>query len=390
MDTRNNNSRRDFLLKAGLVGTGLLLGSEQTRGAAKNLEPSIIEQGKDNLPLQRRTLGTLEVSAIGLGCMNVVHSNPPYATKEDAIHLFREAYRHGVTFFDTAEAYGPFLSEQYLGEAVKPFRKNIVIATKFGYTPRDSRPEHIRKVVEESLKRLQTDYIDLLYQHRVDPKVPIEDVAGTVKDLIKEGKVLHFGLSEAGEATIRRAHKVHPVCAVQNEYAFWSRVPEAEVLQACKDLGIGFVPWGPVGKGYFSGDILPLTVFDPKDTRATNPRFTEEARRANRPVVVLLYDMSLVKRATPNQIALAWLLHKEPFIVPIPGTKNPFHMRENLGAMGISLTSEDIATLDNGLQKIRIVGGRGSQASEDLRDLGAKIDTSSKGGTGISPLPQKR
>lgn len=385
-------TRRDFVKSLGLAVAGMALMPENLLPHAAAAIPPHTKAGQtaQGVPNTTRTIGQgLTVSSIGLGCMNIVRSTPPFVTREDAVHLIRDAYAHGITFFDSAEVYGYGLSETYLGEAVQPFRQHVKIATKFGYTPLDSSPAHIRKVVDESLKRLRTDYIDLLYQHRVDPKVPIEEVAGTVKDLIKEGKVLHFGLSEAGSATIRRAHKVQPVTAVQNEYSYWSRVSDAEVMPTCRELGIGFVPWGPVGKGYLSGDINPYTVFHPEDNRSANPRFTEEARRANWPIVEALSDIALSKKATPVQIALAWLLHRAPFIVPIPGTKNPMHMRENAGAMFVRLTDEEAASLDKLYETFRITGARASEASEALRDDGARAGTSSLGGNGFSPLPTK-
>lgn len=380
--------RRDFVKNLGIAAAGItlfpsdMLARQHTGIAANEADP--VKKGNNTT----RTIGQgLTVSSIGLGCMNMVRSTPPFVTREDAIHLIRDAYAHGITFFDSAEVYGSGLSESYLGEAVEPFRKQVVIATKFGYTPLDSRPAHIRKVVEESLRRLRTDYIDLLYQHRVDPKVPIEDVAGTVRDLIAEGKVLHFGLSEAGSATIRRAHKVQPLTAIQNEYAYWSRVSDVEVMDTCRELGIGFVPWGPVGKGYLTGDINPYTVFHPEDNRVSNPRFTTEARRANWGLVEALSDIAISKHATPVQIALAWLLHRAPFIVPIPGTKNPMHMRENAGAMFVTLSDEEVASLDKVYEEYTIVGARASEDSEKLRDDGARTGTTSKDGKGFSPWP---
>jgi aryl-alcohol dehydrogenase-like predicted oxidoreductase len=373
--------RRDFIIKAGLAGTALSLGLEVNAAVSKTGTESVNTDIKAN----KRMLGSLEVSSIGLGCMNVAHSSPPYATEKDAIKLFREAYNLGITFFDTAEVYGPYRSEILVGKALKPFRKDVKIATKFGYSPRDSRPEHIRKVTEKCLSRLQTDYIDLLYQHRVDPKVPIEDVAGTVKDLIAKGKVLHFGLSEAGGATIRRAHKECKVSAVQNQYSFWARFAETEVLPTCNELGIGFVPWSPIGKGYLTGDITPYTLFHPDDTRCNRPRFTEEARRANQSVIDILNEVAVMKNATVGQIALAWILHKEPWIVPIPGTKNINHLRENVKALQINLNSHEMVELDRKIQELNIVGARASEGSEKLRDFGARINTTSDDGKGMSP-----
>jgi aryl-alcohol dehydrogenase-like predicted oxidoreductase len=348
--------------------------------------------------IKTRRLGSLEVSALGLGCMNVAWAYGPPTTKEDAIELIRAAYNRGVTFFDTAEVYGPFISEEFVGEALAPFRDRVVIATKFGFevTPSgerrglNSRPEYIKKVLEAQLRRLRTDRIDLWYQHRVDPKVPIEDVAGAVRDLVKEGKVKHFGLSEAGEATIRRAHAVFPVTAVQNEYSFWTRDPENEVLQTCEALGIGFVPWSPLGMGYLTGKVTPETPLDPKyDLRSTGqfPRFTPEARRANRPVVDVLERVGQRKGATPGQVALAWHLARKPWIVPIPGTTKLNHLEENLGALGIELNASDMKELEDGYASIRVQGARAPEALMATHDIGANSGTSSRGGHGLSPLP---
>ena len=349
--------------------------------------------------LARRRLGSLEVSTLGLGCMNVAWAYGPPTDRRDAIQLIRAAHARGVTFFDTAEVYGPFLSEEILGEAAAPFRDQVVIATKFGFdvTPAgerrglDSRPEHIRQAIEGSLRRLKTDRIDLYYQHRVDPAVPIEDVAGAVKDLIQQGKVRYFGLSEAGGATIRRAHAVQPVTAVQNEYSVWTRDPEHEVLPTCEELGIGFVPWSPLGMGYLTGAITPATTFDPKsDLRAGFPRFTAEARAANRPVVELLQRIGQRKGATPAQIALAWLLAKKPWIVPIPGTTKLKHMEENLGALAIELTAEEVAEIEAGFARLRVQGARAPEQLLKSHDIGANLGSSSAGGHGLSPLREER
>ena len=290
----------------------------------------------------------------------------PPVDRQQGIAVIRAAFERGVTFFDTAEAYGPFTNEDLVGEAVAPFRQQVVIASKFGFkiengalTGLDSRPEHIKQVAEASLKRLKTEVIDLFYQHRVDPQVPIEDVAGAVKDLIQQGKVRHFGLSEAGARTIRRAHAVQTITAVQNEYSAWTRDPEAEVLLTCEELGIGFVPWSPLGQGFLTGKVNPAMTFDPvSDLRATFPRFTPEARKANWPVVDLLDTIAAKKKATPAQIALAWLLAQEPWIVPIPGTHTLEHLEENLGAVNVQLTPDDLREIESGFSKITVHGAR--------------------------------
>src|SRR5438046_576023 len=309
--------------------------------------------------MQKRKLGNsnLEVSAIGLGCMGMSFGYGPPADKREMISLIRTAVERGVTFFDTAEAYGPFTNEELVGEALAPFREQVVIATKFGFKldPTverglggvDSRPKHIKEVADASLKRLKIDTIDLFYQHRVDPDVPIEDVAGAVKDLIKEGKVRHFGLSEAGVQTIRRAHAVQPVTALQSEYSLWWRAPEAEVLPALEELGIGFVPFSPLGKGLLTGKINENTTFDSSDFRNIVPRFTPEARKANQALVDLLKTIAERKQATPAQIALAWLLAQKPWIVPIPGTRKRERLDENIGAVAVTLTADDLREIDN-------------------------------------------
>ena len=353
--------------------------------------------------MQMRKLGKsgLEVSAMGLGCMNFAWAYGPPTNKQDAIKVIRNAFERGVTYFDTAEVYGPFLSEEIVGEAVAPFRDKVVIATKFGFEVDpvtkerrglNSQPDYIKRVAEGCLKRLNTDYIDLFYQHRVDPNVPIEEVAGAVKDLIKEGKVRHFGLSEAGRATIRRAHVVQPVTAVQNEYSFWTRDPEHEVLPTCEELGIGFVPWSPLGMGYLTGKVTPSTKLDPVyDLRASArfPRFTPEALQANRRIVELLQHVSQKKNATPAQIALAWLLAKKPWIVPIPGTTKLEHLEENLGALNVELSTEDIKEIEDGFSQIQVQGKRAPEALLATHDYGANIGTSSEGGHGLSPLPRR-
>jgi aryl-alcohol dehydrogenase-like predicted oxidoreductase len=318
--------------------------------------------------MPKRKLGksNLEVSAIGLGCMGMSFAYGPPKDKQEMISLLRTAVERGVTFFDTAEVYGPFTNEELVGEALAPLREQVVLATKFGFkfSPKgeqiglNSRPEHIKQVAEASLKRLRTDMIDLFYQHRVDPGLPIEDVAGAVKDLIKEGKVEHFGLSEAGVQTIRRAHAVQPVTAVQSEYSLWWREPEAEVLPALEELGIGFVPFSPLGRGFLTGKINESTMFDSSDLRNTLPRFTPEARKANRTLVDLLGEIAKRKKATPAQIALAWLLARKPWIVPIPGTTKLKRLEENIGAAEIQLTSDDLREIESAASEIKVQGAR--------------------------------
>jgi aryl-alcohol dehydrogenase-like predicted oxidoreductase len=316
--------------------------------------------------MQKRKLGKsgLEVSALGLGCMGLSFALGPATDKEAAIKLIREAYEQGVTFFDTAECYGPFANEELLGEALLPFRKEIVIATKFGFQEGDSqkgldsRPERIKTVVEASLKRLKTDVIDLLYQHRVDPNVPMEDVAGTVKDLIAEGKVKHFGMSEAGVQSIRKAHAVQPVTALQSEYSIWWREPEKEIIPTLEELGIGFVPFSPLGKGFLTGTINENTKFDSTDFRNIVPRFSEENRKANQTLVELLGAIALQKAATPAQIALGWLLAQKPWIVPIPGTTKSHRLTENIGGASIDLSASDVKAIDEAFAKTTIQGDR--------------------------------
>jgi aryl-alcohol dehydrogenase-like predicted oxidoreductase len=332
--------------------------------------------------MQKRTLGKsgLEVSALGLGCMGMSFSYGPPKDKPEMISLLRAAVERGVTFFDTAEVYGPYTNEELLGEALSPLRDKVVIATKFGFdlTPKtdprgmtgapalDSRPKHIKQVAEASLKRLKTDVIDLFYQHRVDPEVPIEEVAGAVKELIREGKVRHFGLSEAGVQTIRRAHAVQPVTALQSEYSLWWRRPEEEVIPTLEELGIGLVPYSPLGKGFLTGKIDEKTSFDSTDFRTTLPRFTPEARKANQTLVDLLGQIADRKRATPAQIALAWLLAQKPWIVPIPGTTKLERLDENLGAVAVELTSDDLREIDGASSKIKVEGARYPEKLEQL------------------------
>jgi aryl-alcohol dehydrogenase-like predicted oxidoreductase len=320
--------------------------------------------------MQKRKLGNsnLEVSALGLGCMGMSSAYGPAADKQEMIALIRAAVERGVTFFDTAEVYGPFANEELVGEALAPVRDQVVIATKFGFDldPNtgsrsgglNSRPEHIKQVAEASLKRLRTDVIDLFYQHRVDLNVPIEDVAGAVKDLIQEGKVKHFGLSEAAAKTIRRAHAVQPVTAVQSEYSLWTRDPEAEVLPTCEELGIGFVPFSPLGAGFLTGKIDTNTTFHSTDFRNISPRFMPEARKANLALVDLLNQVAAQKKATPAQIALAWLLAQKPWIIPIPGTTKLHRLDENIGAVNVELTPDDLHELEEAAAKIQIQGAR--------------------------------
>jgi len=317
--------------------------------------------------MQKRRIGRggLDVSALGLGCMGMSYAYGPAPERQEMIALIRKAVELGVTFFDTAQVYGPFTNEELVGEALAPFRGRMVIATKFGLRidangqqVTDSRPEYIKQSVEASLKRLKVDTIDLLYQHRVDPKVPIEEVARAVKDLIRDGKVRHFGLSEAGVQTIRRAHRIQPVTAVQSEYSLWWRRPEEELIPTLEELGIGFVPFSPLGKGFLTGKINEKTTFDSSDFRNIVPRFTAEARKANLALVDLLLKIAQRKKATPAQIALAWLLAQKPWIVPIPGTRKLERLEENLGAVAVELTSEDLREIDYGTSKITIQGAR--------------------------------
>jgi aryl-alcohol dehydrogenase-like predicted oxidoreductase len=332
------------------------------------------------IAMQKRTLGTsgLDVSAIGLGCMGLSFGLGPATEKSEAIKLIRTAVEHGVTFFDTAEVYGPYTNEHVVGEALAPFRKDVVIATKFGFEPdpnndgkwtaTNSRPEHIRQVVEGSLKRLKTDAIDLLYQHRVDPGTPIEETAGAVKELIEAGKVKHFGLSEAGAKTIRRAHAVQPVTALQSEYSLFWREPEESVIPTLEELGIGFVPFSPLGKGFLTGKIDASTKFDSTDFRAIVPRFTEENRKANQALVDVVTGFAEQKKTTPAQIALAWLLAKKPWIVPIPGTTKLARLEENLGAVSVVLTKEDVHALEAASSAIKVEGERYPATHQKLID----------------------
>jgi aryl-alcohol dehydrogenase-like predicted oxidoreductase len=361
-------SRRDFLANAAVVGAGWAVGpfswaaSSDRPKEINNRSGNALRRGKDKMDIRR--LGKLEVSEIGAGCMSISANYGPPADRNQGIQAIRTAHEKGVTFFDTAEVYGPFTNEELVGEALAPFREKVVIATKFGFDLEagglNSRPDHIKKVVEASLKRLRTDRIDLYYQHRVDPQVPIEDVAGAIKDLIKEGKVLHFGLSEASARTIRRAHAVQPVTAVQTEYSLMERDPEQNgVLKTCEELGIGFVPWGPVGMGYLTGKMDAHTKLDPKtDLRSGFDRFSPKNLAANQPVVDLLKRVAERKNATPPQIAVAWLLAQKPWIVPIPGTRNIDHLNENLGAINVQLTYADLREIETSFSRINVHGGR--------------------------------
>ncbi|GGJ57510.1 aldo/keto reductase [Deinococcus roseus] len=329
--------------------------------------------------MKKRTLGqSLEVSALGYGCMGITQSYGPSGSKAESIRIVQAAVERGVTFFDTAEVYGPFTNEELIGEALAPYKGQVVIATKFGFQLKDdgsagftglnSRPERIRQVAEQSLNRLRVDRIDLFYQHRVDPDVPIEDVAGTVKELIQEGKVGHFGLSEAGVGTIRRAHAVQPVSALQSEYSMWTRTVEQDILPVLEELGIGFVPFSPLGKGFLTGKIDTSTTFAEGDIRNTIPRFQTEFREANQRLVDLLQDLAGQKRATPAQIALAWLLFQKPWIVPIPGTRKVERLEENLGAVNVELTPGDLEQIQAALSEIKVLGARYPEAMERLTE----------------------
>jgi len=330
------------------------------------------------MTMEKRRLGGsgLEVSALGLGCMGLSFGLGPATDRQQAVALIRAAVERGVTFFDTAQVYGPFVNEEVVGEALAPFRDQVVIATKFGWNfdadgktvGLNSRPEYIREMTEGSLRRLGVEAIDLYYQHRVDPEVPIEDVAGTVKELIQEGKVKHFGLSEAGVRTIRRAHAVQPVAALQSEYSLWWREPEEEILPALEELGIGFVPFSPLGKGFLTGKIDESTTFDPTDFRNTVPRFSAENRKANQAMVDLVTRIAAEKQATPAQVALAWLLARKPWIVPIPGTTRLHRLEENLGAVNVELTPDDLREIEEAASRITVQGARYSESSQRMID----------------------
>ena len=368
MKTQTNNDRRRFLKIAGtaIAGTALPIAGAAAWASPAAAQATAPANRKDTM--QARKLGRLEVSALGFGNMGLSGGHyGPGVDRAQGIRMIRHAHERGVTFFDTAEVYGPYVNEELVGEALAPVRDKVVIATKFGFkidgtNGLDSRPERIRRVVDESLKRLRTDRIDLYYQHRVDLTVPIEDVAGTVKDLIRAGKVLHFGLSEPSAKTIRRAHAVQPVAAIQTEYSLLERSPEHNgVLQACEELGIGFVPWGPLGQGFLPGkmDVNAQSTFDPKtDLRATFPRFSPIVMRNNQPIIDLLTTLGAKKGATPAQISLAWLMAQKPWIVPIPGTGNMDHLRENMGAANVQLTPADLREIETAFSRIEIYGGR--------------------------------
>ncbi|WP_319458110.1 MULTISPECIES: aldo/keto reductase [unclassified Mycobacterium] len=363
-------SRRDLVARAALVSAGLAVGFPVLAACSPRAQEV---ENRSDTSLPTRKLGALDVSELGAGCMSISANYGPPADRTQGVRTIRTAHDRGVTFFDTAEVYGPHTSEELVGEALSPFRDDVVIATKFGFDVEGSgaplsRPEHIKRVVEGSLQRLRTDRIDLYYQHRVDPTVPIEDVAGAIKELISAGKVLHFGLSEASARTIRRAHAVQPVAAVQSEYSVWTRDPERNgVLDTCEELGIGFVPWSPLGQGYLTGTIDARARFDPQtDLRARFPRFTPEALAANMPVVDLMNRFAEKKDATPAQLALAWLLARKPFIVPIPGTRNIDHLTENLGALSVALTPADLQELDSDFAKITVHGARMDEANMQI------------------------
>ena len=402
MKQQNNITRRDFLSKSTMAGIGLgvTLGTPGILTSAQinlNIKSA---QGMKYDTLSKRKLGSLEVTELGFGCMNIAwaYGNPP--TKQDAVQLIRNAYEQGVRFFDTAEIYGPHISERLTGEALKAYRNEVVIASKIGFDidfetaqmkgGLNSKPQHIKQAVDYMLKRLQTDYIDLLYQHRVDPEVPIEDVAGAMADLIKAGKIRHYGLSEAGAATIRRAHAEHPVTAVQNEYSFWTRDPEAEVIPVCEELGIGFVPWSPLGMGYLTGKVTPGYTFAEGDIRKNLnfPRFTKDALEKNKGIVALLQNVGARHDATSGQVALAWLLAQKPFIVPIPGTRLIPHMQENLGAAKVKLSADDMNELEKGFTSIGVFGDRAPENLKASHDIGTSIGTTSKGTNGKTPLPK--
>lgn len=356
--------RRDFLTLTAMADAGFMAAPILSVGAPEHSEK--VDKARNDM--KTRKLGTLEVSEIGLGCMNMVGNYNPPADHEQSIKTIRKAFENGVTFFDTAEVYGPYTDEKLVGEALEPFRKQVKIATKFGFAidgtvGLDSRPERIKKVVEESLKRLRTDHIDLYYQHRIDPNIPVEDVAGTIKELIHQGKALHFGLSEASVKTIRRAHAIQPLSAIQSEYSLWTRNVELNgVLNACEELGIGFVPWSPVGAGFLTGKYDPSTKYDEVDFRAGFPRFSKEFMPLNMPIIEWLKHYAVKKNATPAQIALAWLMAKSPAIVPIPGTRIESHLIENLGAKNIRLTKEDLQEIETCLSKFPIYGDRMGKA----------------------------
>jgi aryl-alcohol dehydrogenase-like predicted oxidoreductase len=402
MESDSIKKRREFIIQAALIGLSLSV-SDKVLGAASGINSKRLLKEKITTKItdfKTRKLGSLEVTELGFGCMNIAwaYGNPP--EKEESIKLIRSAYEQGIRFFDTAEIYGPHKSEEMVGEALKSNRKEVIIASKIGFDidfktgqmrgGLNSNPAHIRQAVDYMLKRLQTDYIDLLYQHRVDPHVPIEDVAGTFAELIKEGKIRHYGLSEAGAATIRRAHKEYPVTAVQNEYSFWTRDPEGEVIPICEELGIGFVPWSPLGMGYLTGTVTPDYEFASGDIRKNLgfPRFTREAIVKNQPLINLLNKVGEEYQATSGQVALAWLQAKKPFIVPIPGTRRIPHMLENNGAVNIKLTAADMKELESGFDAIGVFGDRAPEGLKASHDIGTSIGSSSAGTNGKTPLPK--
>ena len=401
---KNGFSRRDFVVNSIMAAASLSV-AKIGLAASKNQSAHTVKNNNNmkntDSSLTKRKLGSLEVTELGFGCMNIAwaYGNPP--SKEDAIKLIRAAYDEGYRFFDTAEIYGPHISERTTGEALKDFRKDVVIASKIGFDidfetgqmkgGLNSKPEHIKQAVDFMLKRLQTDHIDLLYQHRVDPEVPIEDVAGAMADLIKAGKIRHYGLSEAGAATIRRAHKEHPVTAIQNEYSFWTRDPETEVIPVCEELGIGFVPWSPLGMGYLTGTVTPDYQFAAGDIRKNSnfPRFTKEALERNRGIIALLQKVGQRYDSTSGQVALAWLLAKKSFIVPIPGTRLIPNMQENIGAAKVKLSTADMNELEAGFANIGVFGDRAPENLKASHDTGTSLGTSSKGTNGKTPLPEK-
>jgi len=375
MEKNNQTSRREFLQKSAIAGAGLMLANSLSLFSQNSFSNNNTSNKRSN-NMAKRKLGTLEVSPIGLGCLPMVgYYGNGIREKKAMVELIRAGYEQGVTFFDTAEVYGPYLSEEYLAEAVAPFRYKIVIATKFGFaveenqpTVLNSEPKHIRRAVEGSLKRLKTDRIDLLYQHRVDPKIPMEDVAGTVKDLIQEGKVLHFGMSEASANSIRKAHAVQPVSAVQSEYAIWWREPETKIFSTLEELGIGFVPYCPVGRGFLAGDNNPQQRYSKADRRATLPRFEPEALKANMPLINLVRRWAERKEASPAQIALAWTLTQKTWIVPIPGTTQYHHLVENSNSANVSFTANELQEFETELKNIKIVGHRADAFTDSQID----------------------
>jgi len=401
----NRYNRRDFVANILMAAASFPIAKFGLTRSASGSTGNVIK--KNNMTdkystIAKRKLGSLEVTELGFGCMNIAwaYGNPP--TKKDAIKLIRAAYEEGIRFFDTAEIYGPHISERTTGEALKAYRKDVVIASKIGFDidfetaqmkgGLNSKPQHIKKAVDFMLKRLQTDYIDLLYQHRVDPEVPIEDVVGAMADLIKAGKIRHYGLSEAGAATIRRAHAEHPITGVQNEFSFWKRDPEAEVIPVCEELGIGFVPWSPLGMGYLTGKITANYQFAEGDIRKNLnfPRFTKEALEKNHAIVELLQKIGDRHEATSGQVALAWLLAKKPFIVPIPGTRLIPHMQENLDAVKVKLSPDDLNELETGFAYMGVFGDRAPENLKASHDLGTSIGTTSKGTNGKTPLPKNK